>query len=45
MFTNSNNQVKGASSNADVSKAVAKPVVNEVAKTKVNSGIKCFNCQ
>lgn len=45
VFTNSNNQVKGASSNADVSKAIAKPVVNEVAKTKVNSGIKCFNCQ
>ena len=45
MFTNSNNLMKGASSNANVSKAVAKPVVSEVAKTKVNSGIKCFNCQ
>src|SRR5574338_448148 len=45
VFTNSNNQMKGASSNANVSKAVAKPVVNEVAKTKVNSGIKYFNCQ
>lgn len=45
VFTNSNNQVKGASSNANVSKAVAKPVVNKVSKTKANSCIKCFNCQ
>ena len=45
VFTNSNNQVKGASSNTTVTKAVTKPVVNEVAKTKVNNSIKCFNCQ
>ena len=37
--------MKGASSNIIVTKAVTKPVVNEVAKTKVNNSIKCFNCQ
>ena len=44
-FTISSNQVKGASSNTNVSKAVSKPVVNEAAKTKVNNNFKCYNCQ
>ena len=38
------NQVKGASSNTNVSKDVSKLVVNEVAKTKVNN-FKCYNCE
>ena len=44
-LTSSINQVKGASSNTNVSKVVSKPVVNEVAKTKVNNNFKCYNCQ
>ena len=44
-LTSSINQVKGASSNTNVSKAVSKLVVNEVAKTKVNNNFKCYNCQ
>ena len=45
VFTGSNNQNKGASSSANVSKTVNKPIVNEAAKAKVNNSIKCYNCQ
>ena len=45
VFTNSNNPVKGASGSSSVPKSVSKPVVNEVAKTKVNNSFKCYNFQ
>ena len=45
VFTNSNNQVKGASGSSNVSKVVGKPVVNEAAKAKANNSFKCYNCQ
>ena len=45
MFTNSNNQVKGARGNSNVTKTVNKPVVNEVAKAKATNSFKCYNCQ
>ena len=45
MFPSSNFQSKGASGSSNVSKAFNKPVVNEVAKAKVNDSFKCYNCQ
>ena len=45
VFTNSNIQSKGTNGSSSVSKAVARPVVHEVAKAKTDTKLKCFNCQ
>src|SRR5574338_239806 len=45
VFTNYNNRNKGAGSSSNVPKASNKPVVQEVAKPKVNTNFKCYNCQ
>src|SRR5574338_1260715 len=45
VFPSFTGQNKGAGSSSNVPKALNKPVVHEVAKPKVNTNFKCYNCQ